>query len=234
LTIYLHQFAEQKEHQAARILNVSGPNSQCNVGVRYIRLTTITLATIPVCLFAFGALSGEYPDSGKWGKWPGYRDAAGIEQDGADLILMCMTKEEAQFLGWPSEKEPEPSYDPLRPLPFESTLSAKLAASDHTKILILREPRAHWQEGEVVDVMPKSDMGDRNPTPLRGIAMGPTRVLIHYKYDLVGALLIMAQAKASFTLSAGGYSRTFPRAKMKAATGPVLRACNDDWAVPDQ
>jgi hypothetical protein len=98
--------------------------------------------------------------------------------------------------------------------------------------ILVIEPRANWKEGAEMDVVFKPDDASAQSDTAHGIAITATQVMLDQspKVDLY----TMSKAKISFTVQVGGYMRTFPRANIRAATEPVLRACGDSWnGVPE-
>jgi hypothetical protein len=135
-----------------------------------------------------------------WATWPNVNVAAGIEQDGAEFVVMC---------------------DP----------GAGRALHPDSRGLILiqfHEPRANWPKDAKVEMMTISDDGRPRPSGAsNGTATGSTTVLI--KNEATWELSVIADAKESFTIKAGSYTRSFPATNLRKAVEPVLEACGDHW-----
>jgi hypothetical protein len=84
------------------------------------------------------------------------------------------------------------------------------------------EPRAKWATGNGIDVVMLPDSGQQ-PSPSHGVITAPTQVVL--KHDVSFDVWTMEQAKGSFKLSVGDYSRVFPAANFMNAVQPVLKAC---------
>jgi hypothetical protein len=136
----------------------------------------------------------------QWGPWPSANNvAAGIEQDGAELVVMC-----------------------------DQNAGRALHPDSRGLILILfHEPRANWPKGARVGVVTISDGGGQPASPSDGIAAGLTIVVL--KNSATWELWEMGHAKDTFTIRAGSYTRTFPAANLRKAVEPVLDACGDHW-----
>jgi hypothetical protein len=133
--------------------------------------------------------------------------AASIEQDDAKLVVMC-DADKSRALGG----------------------SHQIDLLGHPELLLifLREPRANWPKDAKVAVMTTSDDGSRpHSTPSHGVAINATTLLL--KNAAPWELSEMGDAKISFTIRAGAYTRTFPVANLRKAVEPVLHACNDHW-----
>jgi len=85
------------------------------------------------------------------------------------------------------------------------------------------EPRAKWLTGAGIDVMMLPDSGQQ-PSPSHGVIIAPTQVVL--KHDVSFDVWTMEQAKGSFKMSVGDYSRVFPAANFLSAVQPVLKACS--------
>ena len=144
------------------------------------------------------------------GEWVNRSDnlVVGVVQDGAGLVVQCHPPFDLSFL-----------FD---------------------------EPRANWQEGAKMEVVTRPDKGMRfgrfgadslSEYSLSGTVVNPTIVTIK-GLDVTGELWIMGQSRTSFTISVGGYTRTFPSANLRKAVEPVLDACgmkvvtnSDGWDI---
>jgi hypothetical protein len=88
----------------------------------------------------------------------------------------------------------------------------------------LSDPRAKWQPGQTVNVVTKADDGSQS-RPTIGRVLEPTALIV--QEDASADILTMTQAKAWFSVSAGGLERGFPTKGLPAAIEPVLNACSD-------
>jgi hypothetical protein len=135
----------------------------------------------------------------QWGTWPNANIAAGIEQDDARLVVMC-----------------------------DQSAGRALHPDSRGLILIfLHEPRANWPKDARVAVMTTSDDGRKYSSPSYGIAIESTSVML--KNAATWELNVMGDAKSTFTIRAGAYTRTFSAANLRKAVEPVLHACGDSW-----
>jgi hypothetical protein len=132
--------------------------------------------------------------------------AAGIEQDGAKLVVMC---------------------DADKGRALRGSREIDLLGNPGLILVFLREPRANWPKDAKVAVMTTSDGGKHWDTPGVGIAIESTTVML--KNSATWELHVMGDAKESFTIRAGAYARTFPAADLRKAVEPVLHACADSW-----
>lgn len=98
---------------------------------------------------------------------------------------------------------------------------------DHKYLgIAFHEPRALWQKGQSADVVLGLDDGP-NLSPWRATATAPATLLI---FDAaIQNIRIMGQAKTSFKVTAGGYTRVFPATNFHEAVQPVLQACGESW-----
>src|SRR5271165_4320927 len=144
------------------------------------------------------------------GEWVTRSDnlAAGVEQDDAGLVVQCYPPSDLSFL--------------------------------------FGEPRANWQEGAKMEVVTRPDKGMRfgrfgadslSEYSLSGTGVNPTMVTIE-GLDVTADVWMMGQSRTSFTISVGGYTRTFPSANLRKAVEPVLDACgmkvitnSDGWDI---
>lgn len=85
-----------------------------------------------------------------------------------------------------------------------------------------QEPQAKWLIGGGIDVMTLPDSGQQ-PSPSHGVIIAPTQIIM--KHDVSFDVWTMEQAKGSFKMSVGDFSRIFPIANFRDAIGPVLKAC---------
>ena len=85
-----------------------------------------------------------------------------------------------------------------------------------------REPQAKWLTGSGIDVMTLPDSGQQ-PSPSHGVIIAPTQVVL--KHDVSFDVWTMEQARGSFKMSVGDFSRVFPAANFRNAVEPVLKAC---------
>ena len=162
--------------------------------MRLGRLAGVLVAVLSVILAGSAAICGE------WTRWQDANVAARIEQDGADLVVMCDTRAGRAL-------HPE---------------------SRGLILMFFREPRANWQKGAQLDVMTITDDGGRwDGPPSHGAAIEPTRVMI--QNGATWELWVMGKAKTSFTISAGDYTRTFRAENLRKAVEPVLHECGDHW-----
>jgi hypothetical protein len=91
---------------------------------------------------------------------------------------------------------------------------------------ILKEPRAHWQEGSTVEVKTRADDGsETGPSTGHVIATDALTVLDESTWDIS----TMGKSAVYFAMGAGGYARIFPTQNFKALMDPVLRVCGDHW-----
>jgi hypothetical protein len=94
-------------------------------------------------------------------------------------------------------------------------------------LIFLHEPRANWSKDAKVAVMTTSDGGRQYSSPSYGIAIGSKSVML--KNAATWELNVMGDAKSTFTIRAGPYTRAFPTANLRKAVEPVLHACGDSW-----
>jgi hypothetical protein len=132
--------------------------------------------------------------------------AAGLEQDDAKLVVMC---------------------DPDKGRALHSSREIDLLGNPRLILIFLHEPRANWPKDAKVAVMTTSDDGSHSSSPSDGFAIGSTTLML--KNSAIWELSVMGAAKASFTIRAGAYTRTFPAANLRKAVEPVLHACSDHW-----
>jgi hypothetical protein len=92
--------------------------------------------------------------------------------------------------------------------------------------MALRETRAHWQEGQRMKFMTRSDTGpDLNDSV--GYVIGPTTLALGDETTF--HLYAMGKAAVFFGVGTGEYARVFPAAGFRKAMEPVLAACGDHW-----
>ena len=132
--------------------------------------------------------------------------AAGIEQDDAKLVVMC---------------------DPDKGRALHGSRETDLLGNPGLILIFLHEPRANWSKDAKVAVMTTSDDGRHYSSPSYGFAIELTTLML--KNTATWELNVMGDAKKSFTIKAGAYTRTFPAVNLRKAVEPVLRACNDRW-----
>jgi hypothetical protein len=138
--------------------------------------------------------------SGSCGEWfTTPRGAAGIEQDGAALVVTCDTRRERAL-------HPD---------------------SRGIILIVLREPRANWKQDSEVEVVTVSDGGSRIFAPSHGIAISSNELLL--RNAATWELHEMGKAKNSFTITAGNYARVFSARNLRETTAPVLEKCGDAW-----
>jgi hypothetical protein len=111
----------------------------CELGRRY---PGIVVAALLVVLVPSDAICGE------WSKRPGANLAVGIEQDGADFVVMCDQK------------------------------AGRALHPDSRGLILnfFHDPRANWQKGQDMDVLTVSD--DSNHDNSKGIVIESTWVMI--------------------------------------------------------
>jgi hypothetical protein len=147
-----------------------------------------------------GGAPPKWVDEGRqWFTWRRNKVGAGIEQDDANLAVVC---------------------DP-------SAGRALHPDSRGLILIFLHEPRANWPKDAKVAVMTTSDDGTHWPTPGYGIAIESTTVML--KNAATWELNVMGHAEESLTIRVGPYTRTFPAANLRKAVEPVLHECGDDW-----
>jgi hypothetical protein len=96
-------------------------------------------------------------------------------------------------------------------------------------LMFLEEPRASWKKSEEVVIVTDSDDGSHTiGGKSRGNALSPTILAVHEE-DVTWELSVMANAKKSFTINAGSFSRTFSAVKLRETVAPVLEKCGDHW-----
>jgi hypothetical protein len=152
-------------------------------------------------VFFVAVISLALPTAGSCRDWATAQDgSAAIEQDGARLNIICDTEH-----------------------------GHALHPDSLGKILIfLKEPRANWVKSEKVEVRTAPDGGSSLTTvPSHGLALSPTSVVI--ENDATWDLSDMGNAKKTFTITAGAYSRTYSASNLKATVAPVLEKCGDHW-----
>ena len=132
--------------------------------------------------------------------------AAGIEQDDAKLVVMC---------------------DPDKGRALHGSGEIDLIGGPGLILIFLREPRANWPKDAKVAVMTTADDGRRYSSPSYGFAIESTTLML--KNTATWELNVMGDAKKSFTIRAGAYTRTFPAVNLRKAVEPVLQACDDHW-----
>jgi len=141
------------------------------------------------------------PTAGVCGEWATAKDgSAWSEQDGAHMLVVCDTEH-----------------------------GRALHPDSLGKILIFfKEPRADWIKFGKVEVRTDADDGSQTVGgKSEGTALSPTSLVI--EDDATWELSVMANAKNSFTITAGKYSRTFSASKLKTTIAPVLEKCGDHW-----
>jgi hypothetical protein len=92
--------------------------------------------------------------------------------------------------------------------------------------ILLSEPRATWKEGDTIKVTTRADDGSQM-APSTGIVIGPTSIVV--KDESTWDLYTMGKANGFFATGVGGYARVWPTTNFKKMTGPVLKACGDNW-----
>jgi hypothetical protein len=96
-------------------------------------------------------------------------------------------------------------------------------------LMFLEEPRASWRKSEDLVIVTDSDDGSHSiGGKSRGKALSPTILAVHEE-DVTWELTVMANAKKSFTINAGTFSRTFSAVKLRETVAPVLEKCGDHW-----
>jgi len=108
--------------------------------------------------------------------------------------------------------------------------------------IVFREPRANWQRGEALDALITSDAGDYRRLPLNGNVIERTVVAMRGKNaavadadvmttyaDETAAIALIGRVQESFSISVGGYTRSFSASNFHDAVEPVLRQCGLAW-----
>jgi hypothetical protein len=98
--------------------------------------------------------------------------------------------------------------------------------SQHFLSYILREPRANWLGGSIIEVKTRADDGsEAGPSPGQVLKADTLTVLEEAKWDIY----TMGQGKVFFSMRAGGFARRLPMQNFKTLMEPVLQACDDHW-----
>jgi hypothetical protein len=122
--------------------------------------------------------------------------------------------------------------------PNSPAVSAGIEEQDHGALLVMcgeahklpltaiyHEPRANWQKGQSVDVLLGLDDGPNLP-PWHADALDSATLGVS---DWNQNIWMMGQAKTSFTITAGGYTRVISAKNFRQAMQPVLQACGQNW-----
>jgi hypothetical protein len=94
-------------------------------------------------------------------------------------------------------------------------------------LIFFHEPTAHWEKDKQVEVTTLADDGSKTIGKSYGRALSTNDLML--KNDATWELSVMGNAKNSFTITAGGYARTFSALKLQETVKPVLEKCGDHW-----
>jgi len=124
----------------------------------------------------------------------------------------------------------------------DASLIVACAGKSKLLAIVFHEPRANWQRGEATEVLITPDAGDYRQVPLNGNVVGQTVIAVRGKNaavadadvmttyaDETAAIALIGRVQESFSISVGGYTRSFSASNFHDAVEPVLRQCGLAW-----
>src|SRR5689334_3599792 len=152
--------------------------------------------------FTFATLIALLPSGALGAEWVTISDrAAGVaEDDGATLAVTCDHQNGRRTLHSDARGQVSISFS---------------------------EPRASWNENSEIEILIVSDDSSRTTVRAHGISLTSTD--LQFKNDAKSELRVMGQAKTSFMITAGGYTRELSAIKLRETVGSVLNKCGDHW-----
>jgi len=139
------------------------------------------------------------------------------------LLLVTSAATGAEWSAWVIPD----STDAGASITMQDDGSSSVLCKDHKYLgVAFHEPRAPWQKGQSADVVLSLDDGPNLP-PRHATATTPATLLVFD--DATQIIRMMGQAKTSFKVTTGGYTRTFLATNLHEAVQPVLQACGEAW-----